>query len=65
MHAEPMSELEGEFSKEEVAEGIVCRKCKERDVVYESWHSDCGGYVDYKYTCKTCGHCWWVDGIDS
>lgn len=42
-----------------------CRKCDALTVTVEQWDSSCGGYTDYKYTCATCGHSWWVDGPDS
>lgn len=53
--------LFGEFTR--VAD-CACRKCKEREVRYrirESWY---GGHEDCNYKCFSCGHTWWVDGID-
>jgi len=63
-HTRAMADHEGDFGPA-VAAGCPCRKCKGRDVVVEDWHSDCGGYVDEKYTCRTCNHVWWVDGPDA
>lgn len=64
MHTKPMSETEGTFSPPKVA-SCSCPKCKGGPVQYEVWESSCGGYEDYKYTCQSCGHTWWVEGIDS
>lgn len=44
---------------------LRCRKCPSTRVLCEPWESSCGGWEDYRYTCKECGHTWWVDGIDS
>lgn len=63
-HTREMSELEGDF-KPAVASAARCPKCRGVDTVCESWTSSCGGYKDYKYTCKTCNHHWWVDGPDA
>jgi DNA-directed RNA polymerase subunit M/transcription elongation factor TFIIS len=64
MHTGPMKDSEGTFQTPQ-ATNCKCRKCKDGPVVYETWESSCGGYEDYKYTCKACGYTWWVDGIDS
>ena len=64
MHTGPMKESEGVFRHPQ-ATNCQCRKCKGGPVVYEIWDSSCGGYEDYKYTCKECNYTWWVDGIDS
>ena len=42
-----------------------CRACGEVNVKYRIWESSDGAYEDYKYTCMSCGACWWIDGIDS
>ena len=60
----PMNDAEGTFSKEESCDRI-CNKCGAREMVYEKWDSSCGGYTDYKYTCKKCGHGFWIDGPDA
>jgi hypothetical protein len=59
-----MKDGDGKFSEMTPCEG-VCRSCKERELSYREWESSCGGYVDYQYACRVCGHSWWVDGIDS
>lgn len=64
MHTKPMSEAQGEFSKEE-ATNRKCRKCGGGPVTYKLWESSDGAYEDEKYTCQACGHYWWVEGIDS
>ena len=43
----------------------TCPKCKGGPVVYQTWESHCGSYVDDKYTCEGCGHVWWIDGPDA
>lgn len=43
-----------------------CPKCKKtKNVLCDTWESSDGGHEDYRYRCKTCGHSWWIDGIDS
>ena len=42
-----------------------CPKCHQKTVTVQVWESSCGSYEDYKYTCATCRHVWWIDGIDS
>jgi hypothetical protein len=42
-----------------------CRKCGEKQVTMYTWESSCGGYEDYRFTCRACKATWWVDGIDS
>lgn len=64
MHNQAMADSDGDFSKE-VACDRQCLHCKSREMVYEVWESSCGGYEDYKYTCKKCGHGFWIDGPDA
>lgn len=64
MHTEPMPDSAGDFDEWKPAE-CKCRKCSGAGVKYRVWDSSCGGYTDYNYKCETCGHSWWVDGIDS
>lgn len=66
MHTEPVPETAGNFSDETALPDVPCRKCKQiGNVIVKDWESSCGGYEDYKYTCKACNHVWWIDGIDS
>ena len=64
MHTQPMADSDGKFAKMKPCEG-KCRKCGKAELSYREWESNCGGYEDYQYTCRACGHSWWVDGIDS
>jgi hypothetical protein len=65
MHTKPMSESQGRLGDEKPAG--TCPKCNNETLVVQTWDSSCGGYEDYKYSCKTpgCGHTHWIDGIDS
>jgi len=65
-HTPGMSESEGDFGPVE-KELSVCPKCGEKTAECKSWEAKCGGYVDWKYVCRSekCGHSWWVEGIDS
>jgi hypothetical protein len=66
-HMKEMSEDEGTFSNEKMAD-CACRKCKKTNVVVEKkWSSSDGGYEDYKYECQNpeCRHVWWIEGPDS
>jgi hypothetical protein len=64
-HFKPMDESEGDFTSESVTE-YFCGKCKKKTPhTVLTWESKDGGYVDYKYTCQTCGKVCWIDGIDS
>jgi predicted SprT family Zn-dependent metalloprotease len=64
MHTKEMSEFDGDFSPPS-EEKYTCYKCKQKAVTCQKWESSCGGYEDYKYECKACGHSWWVEGPDS
>lgn len=64
MHTQPMADSDGKFANMKPCEG-KCLKCGKEEVGYREWESSCGGYEDYQYTCRACGHSWWVDGIDS
>jgi DNA-directed RNA polymerase subunit M/transcription elongation factor TFIIS len=63
-HTRSYSELEGTLGEPEPATRL-CFKCGSKDVVHQLWQSNDGGYEDDKYTCKSCGFIWWVEGIDS
>jgi DNA-directed RNA polymerase subunit M/transcription elongation factor TFIIS len=47
------------------ATGVCCRSCSSPEVRYRTHESSCGGYEDDEFNCTSCGHSWWVDGIDS
>lgn len=64
MHMQPMADSDGKFADMKPCEGM-CRNCGKEELSYRKWESSCGGYEDYQYTCRACGHGWWVDGIDS
>ncbi len=49
----------------EPVEGASCQKCGKDDIEFMERESSCGGYDDYKYRCRACGHSWWVDGPDA
>jgi RecJ-like exonuclease len=64
-HTRQMAEHEGEFGEAKCSDQ-PCHNCNTvGSVTYTVWESSCGGYEDFKYACKACGHTWWVDGIDS
>lgn len=63
-HMKEMEEHEGTFSPPEDKK-YPCQKCGAVEAICRLWESSCGGFEDYQYTCKTCKHVWWVDGIDS
>lgn len=63
-HVAPMRESDGNF-KPGCGKKHTCRGCGKEEATCQLWESSCGGYEDYKYTCGSCGHVWWVDGIDS
>lgn len=63
-HTRQLAEHEGDLGEANRSDH-ACPKCRAMAVTYRVWESSCGGYEDYKYTCGSCGHGWWVDGIDS
>lgn len=63
MSSVPMKDRDGRF--ELMAGTYKCRKCDKYTAKRESWDSDCGGYTDYRYTCKECGYFWWIEGSDA
>jgi DNA-directed RNA polymerase subunit M/transcription elongation factor TFIIS len=63
MHTGPMPDSAGTFGEWKDSKE-PCPKCGEHSVKYRIWESSCGGYEDLNFQC-TCGHRWWVDGIDS
>lgn len=63
-HMGDMPESAGTFTKGSATDRI-CRKCGNQTVRVELWESNDGAYEDEKFTCTTCGHVYWVDGIDS
>ena len=64
-HTTNMPESAGTFDQAQPSDR-PCRKCgKAGGVTYRVWESHCGAYVDEKFTCSSCGHTWWVEGIDS
>lgn len=64
MHTGPMPDSAGVFGDEKLSDE-PCPKGEGHQVYCASWESSCGGYEDYRYRCSTCGHKWWVEGIDS
>lgn len=69
MHTKPMSESEGAFSlgwKPTAPENPEFRcSCGSNQVSYRIWNSDCGGFEDVLYHCRSCGRTWWVEGPDA
>lgn len=62
----PMAESEGVLGVEEkTTTRCRNRNCDSTDVVCQKWDSSDGGYTDWKYTCRACGHVWWIDGPDA
>lgn len=53
------SESDGEFTKTEYSKS-PCAKCKAYTLKVETWNSSCGGYEDYKITCDTCKHAYFL-----
>jgi lysyl-tRNA synthetase class I len=54
----------GRFISEWYSIGTICPHCSRAGTVkYREWESDLG-FLDYQYTCRDCGHEWWIDGID-
>lgn len=64
MHTAPMPDSAGTFSEPEAVH-YECRACHQKTAECQQWDSSCGGYTDYKFTCRSCGHSWWVEGSDS
>lgn len=64
-HKIGMSEHEGTFTASPSTDR-ACPKCKS-PMTRRTWESSCGGYEDNKYTCSntSCGHVYWIEGIDS
>lgn len=60
----PVEESDGALQSPQPST-TLCPKCQHGNVTYQVWESSDGAYEDYKYTCPTCAHVWWVDGIDS
>ena len=60
-----MRDSDGTFAAPEDVPDVACRGCDAPTVIVRLWESRCGGYEDHQFTCRTCGHVWWVDGIDS
>lgn len=66
MHTKPMAESDGTLQAGKLLPDKQCPKCKlAGHMVMEEWDSSCGGYTDYKFTCGSCNHAFWVDGSDS
>ena len=63
-HTRQMTEDEGDFQNPWVGSDYKCTECGGK-TQERAWDSSCGGYTDYKYRCKECGHTHWVDGPDS
>lgn len=56
----------GTFTRPEgKARKTVCPHCFGEDVTVRLWESDDGAYEDWRFTCKSCGHQWWVEGPDA
>ncbi len=70
MHNQPILESSGEFR----ADGwkptkpenpaFTCQKCGSDNVWYRTWESSDEAYEDIKYSCRSCGRNWWVEGDD-
>ena len=55
----------GEFTSDEMKSKKTCPKCGADNLWYKEWESDCGGYEDYFFHCRSCSLTWWVEGADS
>jgi len=65
MHTGPMKDSDGTFGPWEPC-AFPCRKCKsDSNHRFRVWASNDGGYEDWQHECLTCGHTWWIEGIDS
>ena len=65
MHTGPVPESSGDLSGATV-DNRECPKCHATEGnSYQIWESSDGAFEDVKYTCQTCKHVWWIDGIDS
>jgi DNA-directed RNA polymerase subunit M/transcription elongation factor TFIIS len=40
-------------------------KCGGKDILHRVHESSCGGYEDTQYSCRSCGHSWWVGSADA
>ncbi len=58
-----MPESDGEFEQWQKVTRICC--CGANNVWMRIWNSDCGGYVDLQFECRTCNHRWWIEGPDA
>lgn len=65
MHSVPYDDSAGHLSAAIAVVDLKCQACEAASVNEQQWESFCGGFVDHKYTCRECGHVWWIDGIDS
>lgn len=65
MNATTVDESSGTLSAPQPVIDLPCPMCEARTVLQQVWQSHSGGFEDYKHTCRTCEHVWWVDGIDS
>ena len=65
-HMGPVRDSDGKFTVESATYICRCNVCqKDREHKAERWESNCESYVDFRYTCTTCGAVFWVDGPDS
>jgi hypothetical protein len=62
MHTGPVP---GKHTSDWIKSRVKCHKCGADNVYYMEWESNCGGYEDYKYHCRSCKKTWWVEGADS
>ena len=65
MHTES-GQVSGDFSGKKLTSLRYCTHCEDEKLFdVRVWESSCGGFEDYKYTCPTCKHGFWIDGPDS
>jgi uncharacterized Zn finger protein len=64
-HMRQLDESEGRLGKAEKSDQPCpsCGSAEHHQV--RVWESNDGAYEDEKHECTSCGHVWWVDGIDS